>query len=103
VQADVVANLVHLRLFLCDWGSWARRHARLAALLREQLARHGANKTVSCQPFHALLYPPFTPDLALDVAQYVALPPYRHAAGGEHHDILRPLLQSVTVTQNNMR
>jgi hypothetical protein len=65
-----VANLVHLRLFLCDWGSWARRHARLETLLRDQLARHGANKTVSCQPFHALLYPPFPPDLALDVARY---------------------------------
>jgi len=72
MQADVVANLVHLRLFLCDWGSWDRRHARLAALLREQLARPGANKTVSCQPFHALLYPPFPPELALDVARSFA-------------------------------
>lgn len=45
---------------------WERRYAVLQDILEEQLARRD-NKTVSCQPFHALLYPPVSAQLALRV------------------------------------
>ena len=74
---DVFSNMVHLRMFLCDWDHWDRRYAILQHILHQQLAntsssssrgaltRDSAGGRVSCQPFHALLYPHLQPPTVL--------------------------------------
>ena len=94
---DVFSNMVHLRMFICDWDGWAQRYHILEEILTTQLAaasisERGAegaaapgrsadagseilqpNKTsVSCQPFHALLYAHLSLPLVLAIARTFA-------------------------------
>ena len=87
---DVFANMVHLRMFVCDWDDWAWRYRTLVEILSRQVAaeseavgaggggagalnKTSVNKTsVSCQPFHALLYAELPPPLVLAIARAFA-------------------------------
>uniref|UniRef100_A0A7S4PES0 protein O-GlcNAc transferase n=1 Tax=Guillardia theta TaxID=55529 RepID=A0A7S4PES0_GUITH len=93
-QPDVFSNLVHLRMFVCDWDNWKSRYSTLEGILRKQLkwyetsdggeaeqkekaedgraAMMSKKKSVSCQPFHALLYAELDGDVVLKVAQSFA-------------------------------
>ena len=86
---DVFANMVHLRMFICDWDAWGWRYRTLVEILSRQVAAeseavgaggggaevHDSSNdkpSVSCQPFHALLYAELPPPLVLAIARAFA-------------------------------
>jgi len=84
---DVFSNMVHLRMFICDWDGWLARYSALEDILTKQLLGadgeesgvgggeaqvRSKRKTLSCQPFHALLYARLPPPLVLAIARSFA-------------------------------